>query len=119
MQENETQVDKPLTYEELMTKASYLISRAEELKQAAEKIRQEERRKIVQEVRDLMVSYGVTVDELQSVGHKRQKKEKVVGVVRYRFGEHTWGGVGKRPNWLKEKLEQGRTLEEFAVNPTE
>lgn len=119
MQENETQVSQPATYEELMAKASYLISRAEELKQAAEKIRQEERRKIVQEVRDLMASYGVTVEELQSTGHKRQKKEKVVGVVRYRFGEQTWGGLGKRPNWLKEQLEQGRALEEFAVNPVE
>lgn len=118
MQENETTAEQSLSYEELMAKAAFLISRAEELKQAAEKIRRQERLKIVKEVRDLMASYGVTVEEIQAASKGRQK-EKAVGQVRYRFGEHTWGGLGKRPNWLKEQLEQGRTLEEFAVNPIE
>lgn len=29
---------------------------------------------------------------------------------------NTWGGVGKRPQWIREALEAGRTLEEFLVS---
>lgn len=29
---------------------------------------------------------------------------------------NTWGGIGKRPTWLREALEAGRMLEEFLVS---
>lgn len=28
---------------------------------------------------------------------------------------HTWTGVGKRPNWLRAYLDQGRQLDEFLI----
>lgn len=29
---------------------------------------------------------------------------------------NTWGGIGKRPQWIREALDAGRTLEEFLVS---
>lgn len=29
---------------------------------------------------------------------------------------HTWTGVGTRPKWLRQYLEQGRHLDEFSVH---
>lgn len=29
---------------------------------------------------------------------------------------NTWGGMGKRPQWIRDALEAGRALEEFLVN---
>lgn len=29
---------------------------------------------------------------------------------------NTWGGMGKRPQWIREALEAGRTLEDFLVS---
>lgn len=38
--------------------------------------------------------------------------------VRYRDADgHTWGGIGKRPQWLRDKIEAGHKLEEFKVDP--
>jgi DNA-binding protein H-NS len=31
--------------------------------------------------------------------------------------ELTWGGRGKRPNWLNDELADGRDLEEFRIAP--
>jgi DNA-binding protein H-NS len=30
--------------------------------------------------------------------------------------ENTWSGRGKHPRWLREKLEEGRSLDEFAIS---
>ncbi|WP_235663829.1 H-NS histone family protein [Pseudomonas savastanoi] len=38
------------------------------------------------------------------------------GVARYRDPANpfnTWGGRGKRPDWLRKYLDQGRSLSEF------
>ena len=32
---------------------------------------------------------------------------------KYRDGEKTWSGRGRKPKWLLEQLKEGRSLEEF------
>ena len=47
---------------------------------------------------------------------KERKKREVK--IRYRNPDNpneTWTGIGKPKKWLQEKLEQGRTLQEFLV----
>lgn len=46
------------------------------------------------------------------------KKGKGGSAVKYRDPanpENTFGGKGKRPTWLREYIEAGRSLDEFAV----
>jgi len=51
---------------------------------------------------------------------RRKKRAKRTGAVS-RPGEpfNTWCGPGKRPNWLRRYLEQGRLLKEFEVSDLE
>lgn len=68
----------------------------------------------VQQVRDLMQSLGVTVDDLAPPRRAITSKR----AVKYRDAAgNTWTGVGQRPRWLQAALGQGRTLEEFRVPP--
>ncbi|POP81106.1 H-NS family nucleoid-associated regulatory protein [Pseudomonas savastanoi] len=49
--------------------------------------------------------------EFVSMGERPPK-----GVARYRDPANpfnTWGGRGKRPDWLRKYLDQGRSLSEF------
>jgi DNA-binding protein H-NS len=41
--------------------------------------------------------------------------KKATGVKFRDASGNTWGGVGKRPNWLRAALAAGKTLQEFAV----
>lgn len=100
-------------------------------KQAAE-IRAKEFDKTVQEIREKMAAFGITVKDLQSAPATRKgraksatpkkaaaPKSKRAGVaVAAKFkgpnGE-TWTGRGLTPRWLATLLEQGRTKEEFAI----
>lgn len=40
---------------------------------------------------------------------------KRVVPVKYRSGDDTWTGRGSRPRWVREALEQGKSLEDFLV----
>lgn len=60
---------------------------------------------------DDLPMYGATLDDLKDDGAPSDK-------VKYRNPENpteTWGGRGKRPAWLRERLEQGATLDQFKV----
>ena len=40
--------------------------------------------------------------------------------MKYRDGAgNTWGGMGKRPQWLRDALTSGRRLEDFLVAPAD
>jgi DNA-binding protein H-NS len=57
---------------------------------------------------------GFNVDDLAG----RRKKASGSSSLKYRdlsTLEHTWSGRGKHPKWLKHKLAEGRSLEEFVV----
>jgi DNA-binding protein H-NS len=36
--------------------------------------------------------------------------------VKYRLGELSWSGRGRKPKWIHEQLKAGRRLEEFLVH---
>jgi DNA-binding protein H-NS len=38
-----------------------------------------------------------------------------VSVIKYRDGDNTWVGVGKRPQWVRNLLAAGKTLQDLAV----
>ena len=83
------------------------------------------------EISKIAKDLGVSVDDLLQEKASRQKKaarettarKKKAGVrkpakVKYRNpadSSQTWTGRGKRPVWLREALENGAKLEDFAV----
>ena len=78
------------------------------------------RKEVIAQIKDLAATIGYTVELTEispdkAVGSSR-KGSKVP--VKYRDPEnpkHQWTGRGMQPKWLRELIEQGRTLEEFGV----
>lgn len=61
---------------------------------------------------DKLEAFDLTLDDL------KPKKKKRTLAVKFRDPENpanTWSGLGKPKKWLQEKLEQGMTLEQYAV----
>src|SRR4030095_2413406 len=95
------------------------------LQREAEKLRAKEIGGVVARIKVAIDQYGLTADELGfGTGPSRRKvkarskagKPDAVRTVKYSDGQgNSWAGLGKRPNWLRDALSAGRSLEEFAA----
>jgi DNA-binding protein H-NS len=98
-----------------------LKEQAEKLLAEAERVREQEISDAIAEVKRKIELYGLTAADLGLAkqggpgGAGRAKAAKAV--VKYRGPEgQTWsGGRGRKPQWVVDLLQQGRSLEEFAV----
>ena len=116
------------------------------LQKQADAIKNRERKGIIAQIRQAIVDYELTPDDLFSSngavirrgrrpaggrlgaaseeGSARPRRGRPVGSVsrkpvpiRYRDDEgNTWTGRGKQPNWLRAHVEAGHDIEEFRVN---
>lgn len=78
------------------------------------------RKEVVAEIRQLAASIGCTVELTDiSTGNAAGSVRRGSKVpVKYRDPEnpmHQWTGRGVQPNWLRELIGQGRSLDEFRV----
>ncbi len=82
----------------------------EQLQQQAAAQRENELAGAVQQIRDLMQEYGITVEDLQP--SRKKGTAKKAGTVQFRHPEtgDTWSGRGRMPHWL-----QGKDKEQFRV----
>lgn len=108
------------TYEQVMRQI-------DSLKAEAEKLRRKEVDGVIERIRDAIKFYGITAADLGLSGTakaaatrgpkaKRARKAKGPAVVKYRNDSGgTWGGLGKRPQWLRDALAAGKTLDDFKV----
>ncbi|HEX8978757.1 MAG TPA: H-NS histone family protein [Parasulfuritortus sp.] len=77
----------------------------------------EERQKLLQEFRDKAKSLGVSLEELMS-GQKG--KTRAAGKVAAKYvhpadASLTWTGRGKRPRWVAEWLDSGKSMDDLKV----
>lgn len=114
------------TYEQLQRQIQALQAEAD-------KLRRKELEEVIGRIREAIVFYGITAEDL-GLSTKAGAKPKAAGrakpgrkvakavngakpAVAYRNeAGQTWGGRGKRPQWLRDALAGGRTLAEFRVN---
>lgn len=82
----------------------------EQLQKQAAAQRENELSEAIQQVRNLMHEYGITVGDLQSPRKKSPTKQP--GTVQFRNPEtgDTWSGRGRMPKWLS-----GQGKEQFRV----
>jgi DNA-binding protein H-NS len=74
------------------------------------------RKEVIAQIRELAASINVNV-EINEGGKPLSRKGGRVPV-KYRNPANPadkWTGRGMKPKWLRELVDQGRTLEEFAV----
>lgn len=73
------------------------------------------RHEALEQLKQQIAVLGFSVDDLVP----KKKRGGPSTPVKYRdpnMPDNVWSGRGKHPTWLRDKLEQGHTLEEFAIN---
>ena len=118
---------------EIMTKTyAQIVKQIDSLKKEAEVIRRGEVDGVIKRIRDAITFYNLSASDLglnfktkAGAGNaaspfKRKKRKgataKASAPAKFSNGMGgTWGGRGKRPNWLREALAAGKQLSDFAV----
>lgn len=114
-----------------MTKTyAQLKKQIEALTKEAEALKKEERDGVISRIKEAIEAYDLTAADLglaparsrtgRNPGRKsaarKTRKPGGSSAVRYRDTEgNTWGGRGPRPAWLRNALQAGKTLQDFAV----
>lgn len=101
-----------------------------ELQAEAEKLRRQEIEGVVARIREAIEHYQLTPADLgfkfagaaakpaRKPKAQRKAAKRAASVVAYRDeAGNTWGGRGKRPQWLRDALAGGRALDDFRVKP--
>ncbi|MBK9359726.1 MAG: H-NS histone family protein [Rubrivivax sp.] len=110
------------TYEQLQRQIASLQAEAE-------KLRRKELGEVIGRIREAVSFYGITAEDLgldakssarpkakgrAKPGRQAAKGAQAAVAFRNEAGQ-TWGGRGKRPQWLRDALAAGHTLDEFRV----
>lgn len=95
------------SYQELMDKAQKLVAEAE-------KVKQKEVDRVIAEIREKMKTYGLTARDLGAIG-PRARKSKRAAKYRGPNGELWAGGRGRKPAWVLELLEKGKSIEDYKI----
>jgi DNA-binding protein H-NS len=102
------------TYAQLQKQIASLETKARERKRA-------EAAGVIARIKEAIAVYGITPTDLFADGSVKPGKRKSGSGkrtgVKYADGTgNTWVGMGKRPQWLRDALAAGKSLEEFLVN---
>lgn len=97
-----------------------VLKQIEKLQVKAAELRSNEERVVIASIRANIEKYKLTAADIGFDGIKVRPKKQITKskTVRYRNdtnADETYGGKGPKPIWLKEKLNQGRTMKEFEV----
>ena len=91
----------------------------------AEKLKRQEVGEVIAKIKKAIAAYGITVQELfgkvaATKSKATTKKTKSAGVPKYSDGNgNVWGGMGPRPQWLREALASGKQLADFLTGGDE
>lgn len=99
------------------------------LTREAEKLQRKEIEGVVARIKEAIEAYGLTAADLGLGGAKRGPKaaagkkvaakrgrRKSAGEAKFRDeAGNVWGGRGPRPKWLRDALNAGKQLSDFAV----
>lgn len=112
--------DNMATYNPLKIQQQRLAEQQAELERQIAALQAQEKAAALQRIRALMLEFGIAADQLMPKGKKPRVKssdragKKANAVYRDPASAATWGGVGRRPAWVVQWLEQGRRLDELA-----
>lgn len=100
-----------------MTKTySEVLKQIESLKAQAETMRRREVGTVVAAIREQIDQYGLTAADLGLVAAKPRSRKRKIVVAKYRDDAgNTWVGRGKRPQWVRDALASGKTLQDLEV----
>lgn len=98
-----------------MTTYLELEQQAAELMRQAEEIRAEQRQAVLQNVREAVQEWNITVAELGLRAKANDKRSKVAAKYQHPDTGKTWSGRGKMPSWMAAALQAGASKEQFLI----
>ncbi|MBX3608551.1 MAG: H-NS histone family protein [Hydrogenophaga sp.] len=96
------------TYSELMAQAQSLMAQAEQA-------RKDELAGVITDIKAKMKQYGITVADLGGTSTKRAAKPAAAPKYRGPNGELWAGGPGRKPQWVRDVLAAGKSLDAFRI----
>jgi DNA-binding protein H-NS len=115
------------TYQELVAQKAELDKQKADLEKQIADALKAERAGVINQIKGLMASHGITLADLSSRVGRPPKAAAAAGAApeggtrkvapKYRDPDtgDTWSGRGLKPKWLTAALESGRTLDDFAL----
>jgi DNA-binding protein H-NS len=100
-----------------MTSYSELMAQAQALMAQAEQARKNELASVVADIKAKMKQYGITVADLGGAPARKPGKSKSTAVAKYRGpnGELWAGGPGRKPEWVRNAMAEGKNIEDFRI----
>lgn len=97
-----------------------LKNQAEALLAEAELVRKQEIAEVIQRIKAQMKEYGVTLADLgasNSGVQRKAAKTKSTAPAKYRGpnGELWAGGLGRKPEWVRALLAEGKSIEDYLI----
>ena len=103
-----------------MTTYAELKAQADALNARAEIARKQEIAEVIQRIKAQMKEYGVTLADLgasNSGVQRKAAKTKSTAPAKYRGpnGELWAGGLGRKPEWVRALLAEGKNIEDYLI----
>jgi DNA-binding protein H-NS len=101
--------------ETMMDDLEQLYKQISELQSKAKDLAEKKKEPIIEDIKSKIKMYGITAKQLGFGASTETKPQKAPVAVKYRHGENTWTGRGKRPLWIADYLAHGGKIEELLV----
>lgn len=98
-----------------MSSYTELMSQAKALMAQAEQVRKEELAGAIADIKAKMQQYGITVADLESAPKAPRSKAKADARYRGPNGELWSGGPGRKPQWVREVIDAGKSIEDYRI----
>lgn len=101
-----------------MSTYSELVSQAQALMAQAEQVRKQELAAVIADIKAKMKDYGITLEDLGGVaGGRKSAGAKVKAPAKFKGpnGELWSGGPGRKPEWVRALLAEGKNIEDFRI----
>ena len=100
-----------------MTSYSELMAQAQALMAQAEQARKNELASVIADIKAKMKQYGITVADLGGAPGRKPGKTKSTAVAKYRGpnGELWAGGPGRKPEWVRNAMAQGKNIDDVRI----
>lgn len=101
-----------------MASYSELMAQAQKLMAQAEQARKDELSSVIADIKAKMKQFGITAADLGgAAGGKKAGKSKSGAAAKYRGpnGELWAGGPGRKPEWVREVLASGKSLDSYLI----
>jgi DNA-binding protein H-NS len=100
-----------------MDELEQIQKQIEELQKKADELASRKKATVIDEVKAKIKAYGLTAKELGFTSTEKTSEDKrsLPVAIKYRSGEQTWTGRGRKPKWLEVFLTNGGKLEDITV----